>query len=225
MIQQKYEFLNSSSVLEKKILIKNLYLKYWIRRIKSKKFKESYLIDNSFTYTAIKKKSTFLLNKTLGSSLSINDFKFKNKFNKNIKFKMPFSIKEEAESKINVLQKALLIKNFKATFTILVYPKKGGFTAFSHVGMFGFLPNKEYKKIMKGFVNLFNKKLHYKNILNTTTANFEKKNSFYKFALFWFLASFKHIKVQCSKKRFNKNNLKTNVVFLYYKKNNDKPLC
>ena len=82
MIQQKYELLNSSSVLEKKILIKNVYLKYWVRRIKSKKFKESYLIDNSFTYTAIKKKSTFLLNKTLGSSLSINDFKFKNKFSR-----------------------------------------------------------------------------------------------------------------------------------------------
>ena len=218
MLQQKYEILNSSNILEKKVLIKNSYLKYWIRRVKSKKFKESYLIDNSFTYTAIKKKSVFLLNKTLGSSISINDFRFKNKFNKNIKFSMPFFIKNEAENKINILKQALIIKNCKATFTILVYPKKGGFTAFSHTGMLGFLPNKEYKKIMRGFINLFNKKLHYKNILNNNIVTFEKKNNFFNLELFWFLTSFKHIKVQCSKKRFNKSSLKTNVVFLQYKK-------
>lgn len=220
MFQQKYALINSSSFFEKKILIKNAYLKYWVRRIKSKKFKESFLIDNSFNYTAMKKTAFPLLNKKLGYSLALKDFQFKNKFNKNIKFKMPFSIKNDIENKIENLQKTLVIKNFKTVFTLLVYPKKGGFTAFSHVGMLGFLPNREYKKIMKNFVNLFNKKLHYKNIINQSTSNFLKKNCFYKYELFWFLTMFKHVKVHCTKRRFHRNNLKTNIVFLYYKKNN-----
>ena len=103
MFLKKYEFINSLNVIEKKILIKNEYLKYWIRRIKSKNFKNSYLIDNSFTYVAIKKTGA-LLNTKLGNALTLSNFKFKNKFNKNIQFQMPSSIKNEFEHKLENLK-------------------------------------------------------------------------------------------------------------------------
>lgn len=219
MFQKKYELINSLNNFEKKTLIKNEYLKYWIRRVKSKNFKDSYLIDNSFSYSAIKKKSALLLNKKLGSSLKLSDFKFINKYNKNIQFKMPTTIKMEVSSKIENLKRQLLIDNKKVTFTILVAPKKGGFVAFSHVGMLGFLPNTEYKKILNDFTNMFiveEKEIYVTNAIKQNREKYLKTNCFYNFRLFWFVTVFKHLKINCIKKRFQKNSLKTNIVFLYY---------
>jgi len=152
--------------IKKKILSSTCYYKYIIRQNLNKKRKIYLLIDNDITFFNSTKVSTkweiaFKKKFLIGISTNLNNFIFKNRYNKNISFKSPFLTRSHLfNSAIEKVKSTLFIK--EKTRFLINRPLKGGYVVYSK-GISGFLPRTELKNILeddifiKDFQKSFNK--------------------------------------------------------------------
>jgi hypothetical protein len=147
-----------------------------------------YIHKNNSIYSFFNKKKKNQIK--IGFSISRIVFNFKHVLNSFLKIKIPLSF---VTPNINcIFKKKLFIFSFllkKKKNVLLLNPRRGGFMGF-YVGLFGFIPKKDIKKIIsflylkKNF--LINKNLNF--LLIKLTVNNYCKNYFYKI---FFLKNFR----------------------------------
>lgn len=159
--KKNYTQTEINSILEKKILSKNLYYKFFIREyIQTLNKKKIIQVDNSYSNWNILKgtlfiESLYIKKKTvLGYSMNIKVYHYKNKRNSNYSFNSFFFnyINSKLPNYVNKLnnyfttllknKKVKNYKNFPLSLLIL-FPTKGGFFVYS-LGAVGFLSKNDF---------------------------------------------------------------------------------
>ena len=149
MFKNIYNSIENKKLFEKKILNKNIYCKYLIKK-KDILYNFSHITVDNFFYTkqsTILFRSSLFKNNLLGHSLKTKNFKFKSVYGFS-SFSSPFFLDNFSSRKVlNVVKDTFFNKN-KLAAVLLFSVLKGGFKVYSSSGLIGFLPNSQLKKLV-----------------------------------------------------------------------------
>lgn len=184
--------LNAKHYLDKKVLAKSIYGKFFVRSplLESNPL---YLIDDGSNFFNV---SSFRLKKFVkssqedlsGSSLFAKEFEYKNKLNKSLEIKS-FLVKNNSTKKISLLNSFFsilqLTKKNHLNSLLVINPTKGGFICYSN-GVTGFMPRSHATFIFNktfGRFKQFSSREGYLGNLNFLLDTLNKKKDFLVFRL------------------------------------------
>jgi hypothetical protein len=234
-----YNQANFDLTVEKQILNRNFYYKYYIKAIRRKK-KGGILLDNFFSINKAVKLPSFYTNlifkkkNIAGYSIVIKDFFFKSIRSKNLVFRAPYfyysclgnSKLLALKNSLNVLKKnkkenkkrnkiKKKFRKYKYLRILIVSAVKGGFTIYCW-GILGFMPFRQFRR--KFFKVLKKSRYFRRNYLACFTKRISRKH-----VLVWWKARVVQDVIRCplkiikkkrrKKKRFAKRS-NLNFVFL-----------
>ena len=208
-----FNHIENSTLVEKKIFVKNFYYKYLIKTSVINPTTLDLSVDNFFSF-----QRTLVIPKTYANkkdlkafSLNLKSYSFKSNTNSKCSFQIPILTKYE--SSFNPLKKisSLFSQSLnKLNAILLLRVIKGGFRIYSSVGILGFLPRSQLKRIISS-ANL--------------TSKFLISSTFYRkmFYLFWILIKESKIKIRSflkfkARKRKSNKKIYSNFVFFCEKK-------
>ena len=172
-----YGKFKAQNFLEKKYLNSLINSKNIIRNNIGDKG-DVYSIDNNSNVTHFKTKETI----EVGSSVMLNDFVFKNKYNKQLElktFQNTFTNVNEINS-LNLDKSLKTISNEKSSLRLMIFLDgvKGGFLGYSS-GIVGFIPKSQIRNIIQNIIkNHSNKKINISNLLFLLSKNHFTKRYF-----------------------------------------------
>jgi len=201
-------FSKNEDLFKNKLLVENLYGKFFIRNTASEnEIKNVLVLDNNNDSFQIKIKEKKLLKNSLsGQSFYANKFLYKHK-SKLMEFRFNSIIPKNSIQNSFLLEYLRGLKSLKKKhrFLILTTPAKGGFFCYSS-GFTAFLPFKHLLKLFRHFFNPKKEVTHFKqnNFLNFFLNKENNLKFFILFRLPFFLGYFK-MSAPLKKKSYSKS--------------------